>query len=106
MKPETVSANTTTAALNMAISFAEMYVAPRLMPVRTGQSLWPRSLRFVHATQLSPQDAVRPLSRLRGEGWGGGSFGNGICGGNPHPPRVARHPPPQAGEGSIAPPPQ
>jgi hypothetical protein len=23
----------------------------------------------------------------------------GVCGGSPHPPRFARHPPPQAGEG-------
>src|SRR6202165_1849878 len=39
-----------------------------------------------------------PPLPLAGEGWGGGSLGVRTRGESPHPPRVARHPPPQAGE--------
>src|SRR5260370_1095142 len=44
--------------------------------------------------------SVLPLP-LAGEGWGGGSLRNGTRGESPHPPRFARHLPPQPGEGQI-----
>src|SRR5260370_8773825 len=44
--------------------------------------------------------SVLPLP-LAGEGWGRGSLRNGTRGESPHPPRFARHLPPQAGEGKT-----
>src|SRR3984893_14916021 len=51
----------------------------------------------------SPRGGLSLPLPLAGEGWGGGSLRMGTRGESPPPPRVARHPPPQAGEGEGEP---
>src|SRR5450432_4138552 len=63
------------------------------------QSSWRRLLSQVWH-EARPRHDAPPLP-LAGEGWGGGSLSSGTRGESPHPPRFARHPPPQAGEGSL-----
>jgi hypothetical protein len=63
-------------------------------------SLRPRALCFRGQHESRPTPGAPPLP-LAGEGRGGGSISIGTRRESPHPPRVARHPPPQAGEGSI-----
>src|SRR5882757_10867027 len=53
---------------------------------------------FVNMKPASRTARCGPSPALAGEGRGGGSRGIGIRGDSPHPPRFARHPPPQARE--------